>query len=109
MKILVNEDLSQDFVSSAVNIEDYLGFSVHGVLAGANPNGSFIIQASNEEVTEGSKIVHWSDLPDTEIAVDSAGDLMSNNGAAFYTWFRVKWTAGTGSVGTLNAFISCKR
>lgn len=103
MKLLDNMDLSTDFFSPACNIQEYSGFSVHGTISGANPSGTFIIQASNQEANEGTSVTRWADLPDTEITVDDIGDLLSNNGSAFYKWFRVKWTANPGSVGIMYA------
>lgn len=79
------EDLSQDY-----------GFCAQIVFTGTGLNGTFKLQASNDNL-------NWSDIANTSQAVTALTGTSSalwNIDAAYYNYVRISWTnsSGTGTV-----------
>lgn len=117
---IFNESLTLNSTSMSANITSdpiYLGhigyYSIQLVYTGT-PDGTFKLQLSNdmgspqaaEQANEDFKIVNWTDIANTTVAVSAAGDLSYNVENAGYRWVRVVWTAD--SAGTTPVLTSAR-
>lgn len=95
-KILVDADMSADFVSAPILIDQIFGYSFQAFFDDA-PDGSFKLQASNDDVPLPAMVENWSDVASSTITVSASGDAMWNVTNAFYKWVRIVWTFSSGT------------
>jgi hypothetical protein len=97
-KVLTDEDMSADFVSDPILIDQIFGYSFQAIFSGS-PDGSFKLQASNDDVSRPQNVSNWTDIAGTALVITVDGDAMWNVTNAFYKWVRISWTvlSGTGS------------
>lgn len=97
--LTLGPSLSTSTNSVSQNIDYDFGFSVQIVFTGSSLDGSFKLQASNDNT-------NWTDVTSSTAVSSLTGtsSIMYNVDAAYYNYFRVSWTR-TGGTGTAN---SCK-
>ena len=98
-------DMGASFNSNAQILDYSLGYSIHGIIAGA-PVGSISLEGSNDPVPgdlSGASVVNWLTIADSTQLVTGAGEVFWNYNGCFYKWVRVAYvrTSGTGTI-TLN-------
>lgn len=107
-----NEDLLDDTgpidLSVAQELKPvWLGHIMHYSIQlqfSGSPAGSFKLQASNDEgrinasdSANQSPITHWTDIADSSVSVDEAGDCLWQVENVGYNWVRVVWTPTSGA------------
>jgi len=97
-KIISAADMSADFESDPILLDQIYGFSFQAVFTGA-PDGVIKLQASNDDKTFNQTPVNWDDIADSSYTVSAAGTYMWNFNGAFYKWVRVVYlfASGTGA------------
>lgn len=97
-KIIVSADMSANFESEPILLDQIYGFSFQSVFTGS-PNGTFKLQASNDDVKLGFDVYNWTDIADSSQAITAAGDITWNFDGCFFKWVKVVYTfsSGTGS------------
>jgi hypothetical protein len=99
-------DMTSAIVSTPIWLGHVLHYSIQAVYTGT-PNGSFKLQASNDQGSETNDIVNaiitnWTDVSGSTINVSAAGDLMYSLENAGYRWVRLVWTdTSSGSPSTV--------
>lgn len=88
--LLRNADLSDNFTSDTFQLEKKDGFSIHVAHTG-DAIGSFYLIVSIDNL-------NWFILPDSERAIDEAGEIFYNVNDCSYAYVRLGWahTSGTG-------------
>lgn len=99
-------DMSVDITSTPVWLGHICNYAIQLVFTGS-PNGSFRLQASNDEgnpslapTEQYAGVTHWTDVQDSNQAITAAGNHMWTVENAGYRWVRFVWsvTSGTGTL-----------
>lgn len=70
-------------------------FSLHAIYSGT-PNGTLLLQCSNDPTDVPSEIVNWNDIADSTVTVTSADKTMYNLNKIAYKWLRIVYLASSG-------------
>jgi hypothetical protein len=105
-KLAVNQDISSDFTSDWVNLNDSPGWSLGLRYAGA-PTGTLFIDVGVDGLAKDNdgNPTDFTDI--TSIAVAAAGYDVIQDNLVGYTWVRFRYVATAGA-GTLNAALTLK-
>jgi hypothetical protein len=97
-KIISAADMSADFESQPLLIEQCYGFGFQCIFTGS-PDGAMKLQASNDDVQLEDQVLNWTDIANSNALVTAAGDLMYNFNGAIYKWVKIVYvfSSGTGS------------
>ena len=95
-KILDSQPMGSSFESEAIFLDQIYGFSFQAIYSGT-PNGTFVLQASNQDVSFGKAVTEWTDISGSSYAVTSSGSTIWNYNGAFFRWVRVKYIYNSGS------------
>lgn len=95
-QIKTNESLGASFSTDAILLDQIYGFNFQAILTGS-PNGTFKLQASNDDVKEPTMVSNWVDIADSSQAVTTSGSIMWDYNGAFFKWVRVVFTFSSGS------------
>lgn len=98
-------DMSANWNSLAVNVDNLIGYSVGASWSGSTPTGSLKLQVSNNafiyENTNNNLDPNavWTDVPGSTFAVAGNGSYFWNVADVYYRAFRVVYTftSGTGN------------
>lgn len=114
-KLIDNGDMDDDIESSPIGLPNMIGYSVQAVWTGSTIDGTIKLQCSVDpcsqaRTTSREDPTHWSDVEDSEITINAAGDFVWNVSDVFYPWVRIVYTDGSGgtSDGVLNVRINAK-
>jgi len=110
-QIIVTSALMNTTVNSpAVPLQDIYGYAVQALYTGT-PTGALKLQAS----CDAFKYAHdvnpqtpqtWTDVTDSSFSITSAGSYVWNVTGAFYSFFRVVYTDGSGGSSTARLTIT---
>jgi hypothetical protein len=95
-ELLTAEDMSVDFESEAILIDQIYGLSFQAVSTGA-PVGSFAIQLSNDLTDRKDEVVNWTTYTASAAAVSAAGNTFINYDGVHAKWARLIYTATSGT------------
>lgn len=100
-------DMTSNIVSDAIWLGHIANFAIQIVFTGSAPNGSFKLQASNDEPKPGdpssTTVTNWTDVADSTQNISAAGDHMYTVENAGYTFVRLVWTDVTSTAGTITS------
>ena len=104
MKYFVKTTLSAANAATTQNatpsdMSTMVAISAQAILTGS-PVGTLTFQASNDLTYNGQTQTNWTTIPNTSVAVNSAGTYLLPKIDSCYQWVRVVYTAtsGTGTV-----------
>lgn len=95
-KVISSVSMAADFASVPILLDQIFGFSFQAVFTGS-PNGTFKLQASNDDLLPSQTPVNWTDIADSSQAISAAGDITWNYDACFFKWVRVVYVRSSGS------------
>lgn len=92
--------------SDGIRVDNVDRFSIQLVWSGGgSPVGSLKLQVSNDLRDDSASVAHWTDLPDTTVAVSDDGDNLWDIAEPTYRWVRVVYTRTSGSAAALGALV----
>lgn len=95
-KIINAESVAVSIQSETILIDQIYGFSIQAIFTGS-PNGNLKIQASCDDVQKSSDVTNFVDVAGASATITAAGSVIIQQQYAFYKWFRVVYTATSGS------------
>lgn len=108
LRIVTNGNMIATITSSVVPLDNVQDFSIEGIWTGS-PNGSIIVQVSNDMVNSSAAIAanSWVDYTNTSQTITTAGNFLWNFTNQNMKWLRVVYTFSSGT-GTLNVIYGRK-
>jgi hypothetical protein len=106
--LFTNADMSGDLVSRAFPFTNLERLSIHATMSGV-PDGSLLIQCSNDPVDYGDDVVNWVDYTDSLAPILGIEQVMYNIRDLSFRWLRLAYVQSSGT-GLLSAtFQTVKR
>jgi len=100
-------DLTSNIVSDAVYLGHIANFSIQAVFTGTVIDGTFTLQASNDEGPNNvhdknqASITNWTTIGGSDQDIVAAGDHLYNVVNCGYRWVRLVWTDSASSDGDI--------
>lgn len=95
-ELLIGADMSADFESEAILVDQIYGLSFQAVATGS-PVGSFAIQLSNDLTDKKADVTNWTTYAASAAAVSAAGNTFINYDGVHAKWARLIYTATSGT------------
>ena len=100
-------DMESNIISEPIWLAHIAYYSIQVVFTGS-PDGSFKLQASNDEgkndvETGQPNITNWTDIEGSTQAISSSGDHTYSVADPGYRWVRLVWTDSSSSSATITS------
>ena len=105
-----NVELDQDRISRVVRIRysNYERVSFHNVISGS-PDGSILVQTSNDPVEEEDLVTNWADYPNSSTNILGVTQLVINIKDLAFRWVRLVYISVSDTGFITSNFVVVKR
>ncbi len=100
VKVVDAGSMAASISSDGIDLQGMGKYSFHAVYTGS-PNGTLKIQISNDQVSQPSSVINWSDYTGSSTTISAAGDTFYKIERDGERWARLVFTRSSGS-GSLN-------